>query len=127
MKQGLSILLALLIFSVSVKDLSIYVAFKINQNYIAQNRCVNIDKPELECHGKCVLEKELKASKDQKDSFPASNPENKQLSPYFYSFVIVQYSPLVKGRAEFPVYQGLLSNPSLPLAFHPPQSAGFLV
>ncbi len=33
--------------------------FLYNQDYIAANLCENIDKPELECNGKCHLKKEL--------------------------------------------------------------------
>ncbi len=33
--------------------------FLYNQDYIAANFCENIEKPELECNGKCHLKKEL--------------------------------------------------------------------
>lgn len=127
MKQHLAILLAFLILSISVKDLSIYVAFKINQNYIAQNFCKNIDKPQLECRGSCVLEKELKASKEQKNTFPTFNPDNKQLSVYISIFDVSQKIAPVKEGTHLPIYKGLLSNPSSFSIFHPPRVTDSLV
>lgn len=36
--------------------------FKVNQTYIAQELCINRDKPELSCSGKCILSLTLKAN-----------------------------------------------------------------
>jgi len=33
--------------------------WKINQDFIAKNLCVNIDKPSMGCRGKCQLNKQL--------------------------------------------------------------------
>jgi hypothetical protein len=35
-----------------------------NYEYISEELCENKDKPELECHGKCYLQKELKKTSD---------------------------------------------------------------
>lgn len=50
--------------------------FAVNQDYIADFLCINSDKPELECNGKCYLMKKLQNQKDhgdQQDSFPEIN------------------------------------------------------
>ncbi|WP_247041056.1 hypothetical protein [Allomuricauda sp. F6463D] len=50
--------------------------FAVNQDYIANFLCINSDKPELECNGKCYLMKKLQYQKDhgdQQDSFPEIN------------------------------------------------------
>ena len=44
--------------------MAIIISFKINQDYIATTLCINRDKPELLCSGKCVLVKNLKADDD---------------------------------------------------------------
>ena len=41
--------------------------FMVNRNYIAQELCINRDKPELTCNGKCVLTLQLKASAKSED------------------------------------------------------------
>ncbi len=44
-----------------------YVNYYINYTYISENLCENKDKPEMECHGKCHLEKTIKEA-DEKES-----------------------------------------------------------
>lgn len=46
--------------------------YVINQNYIAEFLCINKDKPELKCNGKCYLAKQLKeASEEKEKNLPA--------------------------------------------------------
>ncbi len=40
--------------------------YVLNQDYIAEFLCINKDKPELQCNGKCHLVKEIEKQKDQK-------------------------------------------------------------
>lgn len=54
----------LLLFSLSVHcagRLGIVAGWWLNQDYIAQVLCINRDKPQLKCNGKCHLRKQLKA------------------------------------------------------------------
>ncbi len=44
----------------------IYLGFWVNQDYIAENLCENLDKPQMNCHGVCHLEKELQKDEDRK-------------------------------------------------------------
>ncbi len=44
--------------------------FQVQQDYIASNFCVNQDRPQLMCHGKCVLSKQLKQSQEQEEDSP---------------------------------------------------------
>jgi hypothetical protein len=37
-----------------------YLTYQINYEYISSVLCINKEKPEVECHGKCHLTKELK-------------------------------------------------------------------
>ncbi|WP_420570756.1 hypothetical protein [Kordia sp.] len=41
--------------------------YLINQDYIAEFLCINKDKPELECNGKCYLAKQLKETSEEKE------------------------------------------------------------
>jgi len=49
--------------------------FLINRDYIAANLCENIDKPELECHGSCFLDKELEKDTERKSDEESSKFE----------------------------------------------------
>lgn len=41
------------------------VHFKLNQEVIEKKYCINKDKPQLECHGKCQLKKQLTETEEQ--------------------------------------------------------------
>lgn len=45
--------------------------FTINQAYIIDNFCVNTDRPELKCDGKCFLADQFKAQRERQESSPA--------------------------------------------------------
>ena len=42
-----------------------YLAFKINQNHIAETLCVNRYKPERLCSGKCILQQRLQVEDEK--------------------------------------------------------------
>lgn len=51
-------------------NMVIIIDFNINQDYIAEVLCINKDKPEMKCNGKCHLTKELKKTEE-----PVDNPK----------------------------------------------------
>jgi hypothetical protein len=62
MRKVFSITMTMLFLLVSFQQALIIVHFKLNQKNIEQEFCVNKTKPELQCHGKCHLKKELEKS-----------------------------------------------------------------
>lgn len=66
MRRCLSILLVFLVSWQLLFKGSIFLWFGINQAYIAKNWCINRDKPELQCNGKCVLMQRLKAVEEER-------------------------------------------------------------
>jgi hypothetical protein len=50
-----------------------YVEYLVNQDYIAEFLCINKEKPELQCNGKCHLVKELEKQQE-------NNPESLRIS-----------------------------------------------
>lgn len=62
MNRIVGIWLLFLILSVAFRNLFPVAHFLLNQQYIAENLCVNLDKPQLTCSGKCVLTLELAES-----------------------------------------------------------------
>ncbi|WP_163400479.1 hypothetical protein [Flavobacterium fluviatile] len=57
MKKVFSITMIILFLLVSFQQALIIVHFKLNQEQIEQEFCINKSKPELQCHGKCHLKK----------------------------------------------------------------------
>ena len=59
----------IILFSTTVlKQYLPYVDYSINQEYISSVLCENLDKPQLECDGKCYLKKQLKKVNEEKDN-----------------------------------------------------------
>jgi len=67
MKKVFSITMTILFLLVSFQQALIVVHFKLNQNAIEKEFCVNKARPELQCHGKCHLKKELQESEKKND------------------------------------------------------------
>lgn len=59
MKQVFSILMMVLSLLVGFQQAIIVMHFKLNQEAIEREFCINKSKPELECHGTCHLKKQL--------------------------------------------------------------------
>ena len=78
MKNAIAILLAILMLSVSMKDLVIYAAFKSSQDYLTDNFCLNRFTPEELCFASCVLTATIQDSQENQD-LPSILLDNYQL------------------------------------------------
>jgi hypothetical protein len=63
MKKLIALTLLSVLFISAMRPYLPYVDYAINKSYIAKVLCENIEKPKLECNGKCHLKKELKKAK----------------------------------------------------------------
>lgn len=62
------------------------IEFYINQDIIAKTLCINKEKPELLCSGKCVLNTSLqKAEKNENEQSPVSQKDRQDLVWTFHS------------------------------------------
>lgn len=50
-----------------------FIEYAINEDYIAKNLCINKDKPQNCCKGKCYLEEQLKKNAETQDSNTGNN------------------------------------------------------
>ena len=66
MKSFISILLSVIIFGASFQNSLYFIDYQINKDYY-EARCINKQKPELDCYGKCQVKKEA-----QKEDSPIS-------------------------------------------------------
>ncbi|KAF2517112.1 hypothetical protein [Flavobacterium foetidum] len=67
MKRVFSITMTILFLLVSFQQALLIVHYKLNQKNIEKEFCVNKSKPEMQCHGKCHLNKELQQSEKNSD------------------------------------------------------------
>jgi len=63
--RPISILLLFSLLSANCSSMFVYMGFELNQRYIAKELCINQDKPEMHCNGKCYLMKKLKQAQDK--------------------------------------------------------------
>ena len=50
-------------------------SFKLNQGWIAENLCINRDKPETHCNGKCHLKAQIQKQEQEDTHSPRPLPE----------------------------------------------------
>jgi hypothetical protein len=100
--------------------------FKINQDYIAQELCINRDKPELSCAGKCILNSKLNATHSDGNRDLANELEDlfgKSISFVFDEFMIIPATaaelPLPLTKMVF-CYQFMPIKTALHAVFRPP-------
>ena len=99
--------------------------YRINRDYIAENLCVNRDKPMLDCNGQCYLAKQLKAAEEKEQK---SNSERLEKMPEvvlafqsiqsIFSSLFIQI-PVAEDHFVTPTF--VLSNDSKGF-FHPPRA-----
>jgi hypothetical protein len=98
MKQRLITVLFFLIWLCQLSDrYVVFVSFYINQNYIAKNLCVNRDKPQMHCNGKCHLNDSLKEQSRKEQDNPEQKNEKSREICYLTSDEHYRLEPAFSG------------------------------
>lgn len=112
----------IIIFAISLEigsTLIIGANYLINFDYISKVLCINQDKPELECHGKCHLAKEIKKDSERKTEKINSEQEEVYFIQDNYSFAF-EKSVLTESVENFASYQFNIIESFQTDIFHPP-------
>lgn len=96
-----------------------FVQYELNKQYISVNLCVNKDKKEMNCNGKCYLAKELKKAANTESSTKAISLNDFQIedlnSLSSFSFQSEFFNgnnyPLLKQRNPEKLFTGLDTPP----------------
>ena len=109
----------------TVNKVWIFVDFKLNQDYIAQELCENKEKPELSCHGKCHLVKELKAEEEKENKDVPSRLKVKSELLFVYNSVVLSEEKefLLEENVNSFFYKNLYQNSYVDVFFQPPKYA----
>ncbi|AGA80227.1 hypothetical protein [Echinicola vietnamensis] len=107
-----------MVFSVIQMD------YVLNKEYIAENLCINRDKPELHCDGKCFLAEKLKEAQDQQEQQPGSIDVSRDFGLYILQENHFGFQQLtIPPFSNTSFYQrGKYYNTTTDI-FHPPQDA----
>jgi hypothetical protein len=87
-----ALLMSFLILLTSLRELTTYVIFRLNQDYISRNLCKNRFKPELMCYGKCVLSNSL-AEQHKQEKDKKSIPQQEEPSVFVLPNVEIIIKP----------------------------------
>lgn len=79
MKYLIPTILVCSIFSFQFSELFILLSFKINQEYIAKNLCVEKDVEGSTCKGCCQLKKKIHEQEKQKKELPPQQTEKQNI------------------------------------------------
>jgi hypothetical protein len=94
LKYIISAILILSILSFQFSDLLVYISFKINQDYIAKNLCVEKDIVGSTCKGCCQLKKKLENNAKQKEQVPPAQNSKQNIDFFTFNYLINNYFPL---------------------------------
>ena len=93
--RSTAILFVFLYIVAMLRPIHPYVEYILNQDYIAEFLCINKDKPQLQCNGKCHLVKEIEKQQESDpltslgislENYPIGFVDILQISP-FQSFI----------------------------------------
>lgn len=84
MKRAFAILSLLAIIFANLYQLTLIGIYTIEKDYFTKVFCINKDKPELKCNGKCHLKKNLFKAENKQSNNTKSTIEIQILSPVFW-------------------------------------------
>jgi hypothetical protein len=121
-------IISIVVLAILLKPVFPVVEYVVNYHYISTVLCVNKDKPELKCCGKCHLKKELaKAAESEKPISSDKKDNSKQEIEILFleSITSLAWQPF-SAKAKLSVFDNY-SNTYLYLnsctVFHPPTLA----
>lgn len=107
----------------TISRLSIVLNYAINTEYIVAMFCINKDKPQMKCNGKCHLKTQLE-EQDKKEQSPTTSTKEEIDILLFYKNLCssqILNSTICSGKASF-IYLCPPTEEHLPAVFHPPMA-----
>jgi len=90
LKHLVAHILILSVLGFQFSEMLIYISFKLNQDYIAKNLCIEKDVEGSTCKGCCQLKKKLEKQKDQKEALPVNQTEKLDINLYAETRLVLQ-------------------------------------
>ena len=96
LKKYLAFLLAILILSQTLVNVSLGVYYHFNKTYIAQQLCENKTNPKLHCNGHCYLTKQLKKAEEGENKSTQALKEKEEIISTTNSEMNLVYLPIIR-------------------------------
>ena len=114
------ILTAIFIF-ILVKPVIPYLEYMVRKDWIIEKFCINKERPDMQCNGKCHLEKQLSKEADEPDQQPPDQPRKEDRVRLEYLVPVYNQETSLQGK-KLAVIKHLTcySFRYLPSIFRPP-------
>jgi len=103
-KRIIAILLLGFFTLISFQQLTVMAFYVLNQDFITENFCINKDKPEMQCKGKCHMKDALAKATNQEKNSEALNLGIQVQFPVFISKssgFVVSLNNIYNAKANF--------------------------
>ncbi|HRP55846.1 hypothetical protein [Agriterribacter sp.] len=122
MKSFTTILLFTIIFLQTFSSFVIRADYFINKSYIARVLCINKEKPQTHCNGKCYLTKQLDQQEKQDQQAPVPKWEKFDMQPFFLPKDLDFLNDRLLVTTEYPIENEMLTFSFPRSIFHPPSA-----
>lgn len=120
LKRVLCLFLIVLMANSSLTQLFYFAGYELNKEYIAAELCVNKDKPQLQCNGKCFLAKKIaEAEKKQQANERQTQKDLLQQVMLISEFKITFFGSIISP--DYTPYKPQNPTQKHQSIFHPPQ------
>ena len=102
---------------------AVYAGFQLNQDYIAKNLCVNRNRPEMHCNGRCYLMSKLKQVTEKEKKQAARDNLNRMEISFLQRPQKIAFNPPVTASVvtSFPPYHYTYYSRYISTVFRPPK------
>ena len=83
-KRFIALFLLLALVGSGFSQFAVYLGFQLNQEYIAKTFCVNKNRPELHCNGRCYLMSKLKLVNEKEKKQAAKDTLNRMATSFLH-------------------------------------------
>jgi hypothetical protein len=119
MNRIVSILLCVCLLLQTFACVSVMTAYQLHPEYISKYFCVNQDRPQLNCKGKCFLKKQIEKSKES--SRRNAGPEEVMHLFFVPALPVTLTLAVSSATAPVPSYPEKTYPEPLFATFHPPR------
>lgn len=122
MKKPVAILILCALLFQCLAHYTVLGLYALRRDYIASHLCVNRDKPELKCCGKCYLRKQLKKVDGDNDPGSAGAKTEREAIVYILPdrpVLVTVFTPIIHKPFN-PGRQHMMNRLLVPAIFHPP-------
>ena len=83
-KKFIALFLLIALIGSGFSQFAVYLGFQLNQDYIAKTLCVNKNRPELHCNGRCYLMSKLKLVNEKEKKQAAKDTLNRMATSFLH-------------------------------------------